>query len=336
MEAFSLPFEDVARIVLDHAGVRVVMNDVHNYDYILHIQAGEMPIVNYTLLQPVCKPVCGGGSIAGVISLRTPNESVITSRRFKGSMIPSASFFGNSYDYSSPNVVLKAAFDRSSCKVDVSEIVQEFYESEPLTVAHIDHALDLRQEAAAVLSKVGDSENVAEMIEAMRSHQDADVRKFAAAALGELVDLRALEPLLIAFENEQSQAVRKNIADVLGNLRDPRAVEALISVLIKAPSLNVQKAAIKALRKIRDPRAVEPLVNALLYSPLLQQDAASALARITEKNFGTDRNKWKEWWGKIKRNTTTISRRPRAAESPTVVAGARRRLGRRVRAWRSS
>ena len=111
-------------------------------------------------------------------------------------------------------------------------------------------------------------------------------------------ELKGISPLISALKDEDG-AVRCAAAEVLVKIGEP-AVEPLIQAL-KDEDSGVREGAAEALGKIKDPRAVEPLIQALKDEDSgVRQGAAYALREITGKDFGTDYNKWNEWWQKNK------------------------------------
>ena len=90
--------------------------------------------------------------------------------------------------------------------------------------------------------------------------------------------------------------MREIAAQALGQIRDSRAAEALILAL-NDENQNVQIAAVRALGQIKDLRAVEPLIAAIQNKPeIIRTEAIWILRELTDQDFGTDYNRWREWW----------------------------------------
>jgi hypothetical protein len=117
---------------------------------------------------------------------------------------------------------------------------------------------DLRERAAEVLGKIGDSRAVEPLVLAL-GDPFSSVRERAADALGK-IGTRAVEPLIAALKDADSN-FRERAAGALGKIGTP-AVGGLIAAL-KDPESDVRGRAAKVLGKIGDSRAVEPLIAAL-------------------------------------------------------------------------
>ncbi|MCD6493385.1 MAG: HEAT repeat domain-containing protein [Archaeoglobaceae archaeon] len=148
-----------------------------------------------------------------------------------------------------------------------------------------------------LFKSISELKGISPLISALKD-EDWRIRWGAAYALGEIKDPRAVEPLIQALKDEDS-GVRCAAANALVRIGEP-AVEPLIQAL-KDDDSNVREKAAWALGWIGDKRAVEPLIQALKDEDSnVRQGAAYALGEITGKDFGTDYNKWNEWWQKNK------------------------------------
>jgi HEAT repeat protein len=64
---------------------------------------------------------------------------------------------------------------------------------------------------------------------------------------------------------------------------------------------RVRKSAVEALGKLDNMKAVGPLIEALKDMDLfIRCQAAMALKKLTNQNFGNDYEMWKAWWSKNK------------------------------------
>lgn len=164
---------------------------------------------------------------------------------------------------------------------------------------------DIRGSAARVLGEIGDIRAVEPLITALKD-QDEHVRRFAANALGKIKDARAIEPLITAIKDDDVY-VRKSSIRILGLMGDDRAIEPLIAAL-KDQETTVRSFAARALGHFCDPKAIDALITFLKnedkYSNknFALENAAYSLKEITNKEFGTDYQKWAEWWKKNKKN----------------------------------
>ncbi len=113
-------------------------------------------------------------------------------------------------------------------------------------------------------NKVDDrSVEVEKLIESLKD-KDPSVRWEAAMELGDLKDNRAEIPLINALSDGHAY-VRRRAAFALGELHDPRAIESLIEALHDADSF-------------------------------VSRLASEALEKITGQQFGSNSDKWAEWW----------------------------------------
>lgn len=164
---------------------------------------------------------------------------------------------------------------------------------------------DTRASAARVLGAIGDIRAVEPLITAL-TDQDELARRSAADALGKIKDARAIEPLIAAIKDDDVY-VRKSSIRILGFMGDDRAVEPLIAAL-KDQDATVRRFAARALGHYCDPRVVTSLITFLKsedehsYKNHAMVNAAYSLKEITNKEFGTDHQKWAEWWKKNKKN----------------------------------
>ncbi|ODS34707.1 MAG: heat repeat-containing PBS lyase [Candidatus Scalindua rubra] len=125
-------------------------------------------------------------------------------------------------------------------------------------------------------------DRVEELINAL-GDRDLEVREEAAEALGKIGDARAVEPLIKALGD---WVVGGKAAKALGEIGDARAVKPLIKELGDMSS-NIQSEAAWALGKIDDTRAVEPLIRALGgKDEYVRKEATKALLKIGTSAIG--------------------------------------------------
>ncbi|MFA5072309.1 MAG: ankyrin repeat domain-containing protein [Nitrospirota bacterium] len=96
--------------------------------------------------------------------------------------------------------------------------------------------------------------------------------------------------------HDQDPVVRRESARRLGELKDSRAVAPLIEALTDEHPYVRRRAAV-SLGNLHDFRAVEPLLKGLQDDDtFVQKYAAESLEKITGQSFGSDSQKWQEWW----------------------------------------
>lgn len=197
---------------------------------------------------------------------------------------------------------------------------------EPLIAALADKIPLVRARAATALGKIGDKQAIASLVAALQDKaapvrgavaaalgefkeniiapplierlidKDGSVRAAAVASLGKLKTKETLPPLLSALQ-DKSPRVRAAAAIALGKLKNKQALEPLIAAL-KDKDQRVRRVAATALGDLKASRAVPPLIAALQdpKDSELVNNAALALKKITGADFGSELDKWQEWW----------------------------------------
>jgi len=150
--------------------------------------------------------------------------------------------------------------------------------------------------AAASLVKI-DRPAVRALVGALENEK-AKVRRIAAKALGAIGDRKAIKPILGLLDDEVAE-VRVAAVVALGEIPDEKIVKPVVDAL-KDKDEKVRRCAREVLVKMRE-AAIEPLIKMLGENDIVTRfNAADALERITEKDFGIDQDKWKAWYEKNK------------------------------------
>jgi len=125
------------------------------------------------------------------------------------------------------------------------------------------------------------------------------VRKEAAYTLGTLGNNAAV-PHLIPFLKDDHYLVRSNAAGALGMLGDSQVIPEIMPLLAEE-SEAVQIQAAEALAHLNDYSGMEKLIS-IVDSPyqLYRKQSREALRRISNKDFGEDREAWSRWWEQAK------------------------------------
>ncbi len=119
----------------------------------------------------------------------------------------------------------------------------------------------VRKEAVdLVLSAAPDERFIFDLVEMLRSEENAGLRNSAVEVL-ERLGSRAV-PVLHRFSADPDHDVRKFIIDIMGSIRDASFVQVLVEAL-RDSDANVSSAAAENLGKIGDDRAIEPLLQSL-------------------------------------------------------------------------
>ena len=125
------------------------------------------------------------------------------------------------------------------------------------------------------------------------------VRKEAAYTLGTLGNSDAV-PHLISSLKDDHYLVRGNAAGALGTLGDVRTIPHIMPLLAEENEA-VQIRAAEALAHLNDYSGMEKLI-AIVDSPhrLYRKESLEALQRISNEDFGRDREAWSRWWTQAK------------------------------------
>jgi HEAT repeat protein len=149
-----------------------------------------------------------------------------------------------------------------------------------------------RADAVQVLGEIRDERSFEALINALGDN-NVFVRGYAAEALGKFKDARAVEPL-ISLLRGQEPFVQAYAIEALGELKTDKAVDAIVEVL-NSGDPAVRAHAAWALGNIKDVKTITHLIKALHYEECCNE-AAEALRKITNHDFGINYQNWIEWW----------------------------------------
>lgn len=259
----SLPFEEIAKTLIKHAGLQVVSPDANDYDLKLSLVIRGQGLSRY--YANVQMSLYTGASLSGSIALRMQGKPIYK-RTFKRVKEPPTMFLAmRSLDqYKTPSygpfsVLLSVP---SPIVLTIMEVIGEIYGSNIFIKALREKNGDIRNNARVALEHIGPP-SVKVLIPVLKE-KNWETRWQAAMALGNIKDLSAVEPLLSVL-NDEHHSVRWMAVDALGKIMDYRAVEPMIA------TLNDE-------------------------NPEVKKKAIWALKKITEEDFGEDQEKWHKWW----------------------------------------
>lgn len=149
-----------------------------------------------------------------------------------------------------------------------------------------------RADAVQFLGEINDDYAFEALINALHDH-NVFVRAYAAEALSKFSDVRAVEPL-IALLDEEEPFVQAYVIEALAELKTDKAVDAIVTVL-NSGHPAVRGHAAWALGHIKNAKTITHLIKALHYQECCTE-AAEALRKITNHDFGIDYQTWMEWW----------------------------------------
>jgi HEAT repeat protein len=149
-----------------------------------------------------------------------------------------------------------------------------------------------RADAVQFLGEIRDNNAFEAFITAL-DDDNVYVRAYAAEALGKFRDARAVEPLIALLSGEEP-FVQAYAIEALAELKTDKAVNAIVAVLDNGhPAVKAHAA--WALGNIKNVETITHLIEALHYEECCNE-AAEALRKITDRDFGIDYQNWMQWW----------------------------------------
>lgn len=298
----SLPFEEVAKRILQYAGLKVAGNNAKYYDVTLRIQSkGEAKSIHYTIGTRY-----SAASLSGIILFESAGIQAYK-KSFKGYISPPFIIGEDKYKNPSSAPFNEVFWISGSFVSKTLIMIGEVYGVNALIGALKDQEYDLRYRAIEALGEIKDNRAVEPLI-AVRKDKNSSVRKDVAEALEKLgwspedvkqrviylidkgkwnecvnIGKPAVEPLIAALKDKDSD-VRKKAAEALGKIKDSRAGEALLATF-KDEITDVRQYAAEALGKIGYSRAVEPLIAVLKDKnefDSVREEAAEALGELKD------------------------------------------------------
>lgn len=127
------------------------------------------------------------------------------------------------------------------------------------------------------------------------------IKAFAAYAIGETItpkrEFHGADQLLIGLLNHEDMFVRLNSVSALGKMQSVPAVKPIIASNLYHEYPRVRLAAIAALGNIEHLSASAGLIESLKdENEKVRKRALWALKRITKKDYGDDRDSWRNWY----------------------------------------
>lgn len=247
----NLPFESIARKLLEYADLKVAHPESENYNLTLKIQAkGEALRAEYsTFFVGKGKYYYTGASLKGEISLELSGIS-IHEMSFSGYISPPGRINNSSQAHHSPFLApfKDTLWQPNSFGPVIIKLIEEI--SSPKF-----------------------------LINAMKD-EDLNIREFSNRLLLYGLGEEAVDPL-ISFLKEEDSFILLKVVTALGNIKNPRAIEPLIGVL-KNKDSEVRESAVDALKRFGE-TAVEPLIVALKYEDSKsQENIVKAIKEIGE------------------------------------------------------
>ena len=303
-----LPIEEIARTLLETAGLRVLTGQARNYDITLKISArGHALTKSYTPRAAKTGAFAGnqhfyvgdrvftvpsGIFLKGTVSLEAPGAAFYQ-RNFRGEVSPPEDLpltitytsFSQTplfLEYTKPSG--RALCHRQgSLTQQTVEILGEVFGVPFLLAVIRSESYPFDEYAATALSTASVEKSDEDLlIAALKEDRAWRIRLLAAQTLGKIGGKRVIEPLIHALQDSAWQ-VRKQAAGTLENSPDNRVVEPLIHAL-QDSAWQVRQQAVETLGKIGDRRAAEPLIRAL-------QDEEWRIRLLAVKTLGKFRDR---------------------------------------------
>ncbi|MHC5037348.1 MAG: HEAT repeat domain-containing protein [Planctomycetota bacterium] len=156
--------------------------------------------------------------------------------------------------------------------------------------------------------KVGRIKNsvVAKAVTKALMDKDPLVRKTAAEALEYQADKGTLKALTKALPlNKANPEVQAPIIRAIGAIGDPRAAPIVLKDLLKPGDEGVTRARIVALGNLRHPESIQGLIDFMSRwgrgARKFGKDLQASLKALTGKDFGRNRDAWRDWWDRNKK-----------------------------------
>ena len=269
----ALPFERVAREILETIGVRVVGSAAADADADLLISArGQALHQSYATIGDRYT----GATIQGTISL----DSIATAKTihqadfnytkptslfsWRGAPLTEntapflSAFWGEKWGGSQtePESGVGASFPQT-----IIEMIAAIWGKEKIAEPLCAQEPRIRVVTAIFLAKLRSRDSVPPLILLLQA-KDEDVRVAGAWALGQIGDPSAVEALIKAMD-DTSLPVRASAADALGKIKDSRAIDPLIAAIKKRDCENTYEVChiAKALGELGTSHAAETLIE---------------------------------------------------------------------------
>lgn len=271
MDGYSLPFGDSVRELLQLVDVSVVDGSDDGADGALRIQVEGRALGNayaapnrrgYVSSSMAKTMQFAGATLSGSISLQAATGAAYR-LHFSGIQAPPDRI--TSSDFPSPHDAPFPEVFAASFAPAMAQVIGDLHGIDPLLPALSQHRQGLRHAAVAALAQIGDP--------------------------------RATPHLIEALEGTASPSFQESVIQALATLGDPRATAPILRLLTRSFDRKVRECAAEALGKLGDTAATAPLIEAVRSDAKpVRQKAADALRRITGQDYGTNGDRWLEWW----------------------------------------
>ena len=295
--AFTQPFEEIARATLEPSGLRVVSGgSAATADLTFRVRGSFAETLNSLNLQfsggQATMHVGGlGAQWQGTLTVSAPNVpdyAVSFAGQAPSPQRQSKEYLDRQYDQMEITMhVSRGALDAmlayGSYAFAVTDVMGQVHGRDPLLASLNDterHAA-FRSAAARTLGTVGGEGMLERLLGALKDKVPL-VRAGAAEGLGRLGDRRALEPLLEALR-QPDETLQASAATALGMLGDQRAIGPLVDATLKNTSEKVSEQAAEALGQLGGPSAADALIVSLQdKSATTRRRAIRALGKLRD------------------------------------------------------
>jgi len=271
MDGYSLPFGDTARKLLEYVGIRVLDESAGDADGTLRIQVEGRALGNayaapnrrgMVSTSTATTMQFAGATLSGTISLRTAGSATY---RLHFSEVQAPPDRLTSSDFPSPQDAPFAEVFAASFAPAMARVIGDLHGLDPLVAILSERQQALRHSAAAALAQIGDP--------------------------------RATPHLIEVLEGTASPTFQESVIEALAAIGDPRATAPILRLLADSFDRQVRERAAEALGQIGDAAAIGPLIEAVRTDAKpVRRQAAEALWRITGQDYGTNGDRWLEWW----------------------------------------
>jgi len=137
---------------------------------------------------------------------------------------------------------------------------------------------------------------VAEAVRRNLSGSDGRIAKELLSAVGR-GRMAGLWQSVVAFLNDSDPILRKSAVLTLQMIAAPESADALLLRLDREEDPRILVEVAKAMSELKAQAAIPSLIRLLRNeNDYVVQSSAAALTLLTRQQFGTNQDKWVEWW----------------------------------------
>ncbi|NIM14985.1 MAG: hypothetical protein GTO45_23715 [Candidatus Aminicenantes bacterium] len=281
-----------AEVLCRTADLEPVESDTQNYDILLKISLnGEALGLTY-----IGKGFqYSGASIRGTILLEKIGEGTFK-KSFKGFHKP-PDMIESSYPDPASAPFGYAYQEKGSLLHKLCELFLEIYGIKKfIPLFEGGNRVNVTIQAALIKAIIEIGKPAVEPLLTALKSKSSRIRYKVISCLAGIKDIRVVDSLIKVINDDKLIFVRQNAIRALSKQNDPRIIGFLIN-LLQNNEWRIRAVAADALGDIGDTQAVKPLINLLDdIASYVRDKCRDSLRRLTLKDFGYDKQKWRIWW----------------------------------------